>query len=154
MSWIAQIVGFVLVFAMGLGFVAGGTSDLASQRRYRDGGATIQGTVLTVEPDTTVKEKRRKVTYAFTTRDGRELRGSDLVSPQTRRQLREGGPIAIQYLVSDPTTNQIPEDGEEGLYTFLILVGLAFTAVSLLAWIIQSKTDKTRPEPAVVGREP
>jgi len=141
----SRFVGLVLLLGLGLTFVAVGLVDLVGQRRYQESGETVRGTILTIESRRRDNPKSTKVTYTFTTRDGRLLHGSDLVNPQTRSRLREGGPVDIQYLASAPTSNQIREDGEEGLYALWIGIGLAFTAVTLVPWIVSSKADGTKP---------
>ena len=126
------LTGLPLVLVLGSILLASGIHDLNRQRAFRDGGETVEGTVVAFATSCYSDGRRRPVTYAFTARGGRELRGSDSVGARTRCRLHEGGPVAVQYLVSDPTVNQIREEGEEGVYVFCIVAG-AFVVVFMLA---------------------
>jgi hypothetical protein len=147
--------GLVILLGFGLVMVVSGIGELIDQWRYQSNSQITQGTVLTVEfresGRNSQNPKSTKVTYAFTTWDGRDLRGSDLVNPRTRRQLRAGGPVAVQYLVSDPSANQIDEADEEWVYVSWIGIGLAFLVVILVLSLVatrQAKADQTVSEPA------
>lgn len=67
--------------------------------------------------------------------NGRIYEGSDLLSPTTRGELRVGGPVAVQYRVDDPTSNQIDERDEEWLYLLWIALG----PVCMLFGFMQAK---------------
>lgn len=159
MQWIVKLMSGTLVLGLGIGLLVGGIGDLRLQQRLRDDGATVSGTVLTFETDQVPSRRRTEVTYRFSTREGHELQGSDLVGPRTRRQLREGGPVVVQYLVSDPTINQVHEGEEEGLYLVVImagalavLTGLAVTATSLLSRFLPRKHDPVMPKQSIATR--
>jgi len=141
---------FVLVLSSIL--LASGIHELNRQRAFRDSGETVQGTAVTFATSCSSERRRRPVTYAFTTRDGRELRGSDTVDARTRCRLHEGGPVDVQYLVSDPAINQIREDGEDGVYVFCIVAG-AFIVVFMLAVaavdFLPNRADRAGREQAV-----
>jgi hypothetical protein len=159
MRRIIELLSRILVLALGVGLLVGGIRDLDVQQRLRDGGVSVQGTVLTFEAGEIPRRRRTEVTYVFTTRDGQALRGSDFVRPWTRRQLREGGPIVVQYLASDPTTNQVLEDDEGGLYLLVIaagvlavLTGFAVVALSIAGRFAPRKAAVAKTEPATHPR--
>ena len=107
----------------GLGFIAMGVYALVEQWEYRSNSQVVRGTVLVIETGKRDNPKSTKVRYTFKAADGRAYQGTDLVSPTTRSELREGGPVAVQYRLGDPTSNQIDEKGEEWLYLLWIALG-------------------------------
>ena len=119
-----------------LAFLVVGLGALLDQWRYAGNSQVADGTVLTIRlkmstRGLTERPKNATITYEFRTDDGRIIRGSDLVSPQTQSGLREGGAVAVHYLIGDPTTNQIHEADEEGRYVLWIVIGLGFLAAGL-----------------------
>lgn len=118
---------------VGLIMLTMGVYDLYLQVQFDNGGDSVEGTVLAIEPDKGSRPssgpKSVKVAYRFTTHDGRTLEGVDSVSGRTARKLRDGGPVGIQYLAGDPSTNHIYEVGEAWLYVVWICVGIGFIAV-------------------------
>jgi hypothetical protein len=115
----ARAVGLIF----GLVFISMGLYALVEQWGYQSNSQVVRGTVLAIEPGKRDNPKSTKVRYEFRTADGRTFQGSDLVSPTTRSELREGGSVAVQYRVGDPTSNQIDEKGEEWLYLLWIALG-------------------------------
>jgi hypothetical protein len=117
--FLARAIGLIF----GLAFVAMGVHDLVEQWGYQSNSQVVRGTVLAIEPGKRDNPKSTKVRYEFRTADSRRFQGDDLVSPTTRAELHVGGPVAVQYRVDDPTSNQIDEKGEEWLYLLWIALG-------------------------------
>ena len=134
--------------------LAVGIGALVDQWRYRGNSHVVEGTVLSVQFTVprwrAERPKSTTVTYEFQAEDGRAIRGSDLVSAPTRSQLREGGPVAIHYLVGDPTDNQIYEADEEGLYVLWVGMGLGALALCLVweRWMRSREARSQRTAPA------
>lgn len=84
---------------------------------YETDGARVDGVVIqkTYSPGTSAtggsrsSPARHYVSYRFTTKEGRTLEGRADVLPQTWRDLREGGPVVVEYLPASPDTNRIPD---------------------------------------------
>jgi hypothetical protein len=105
---------------------------------YEKGGARIQGIVLqkTYSPGTHSTSGSRGtpskhyVSYRFTTREGRTIEGRYDVLPSTWQDLKEGGPVTVEYLADSPDTNRIPDQRARSLiWTIMAFVFLAASAV-------------------------
>jgi hypothetical protein len=120
----------------GVIMLAMGAYQLYQQMRFDARSEAVQGTVLTIEFDKGSRPssgpKSTKVAYQFTTRDGHTVQGLDSVSAETGKRLRQGGPVAIEYLEDDPSINQIHEVAEEWLYFVWICIGAGLIAINPL----------------------
>ena len=105
---------------------------------YEKGGARVQGTVLqkTYSPGTHStrgtggSSSKHYVSYRFITNEGRTIEGRYDVLPGTWRELKEGGPVTVEYLPDAPDTNRIPDQRARSLtWTIMALVLLAASAV-------------------------
>jgi len=98
----AATVGVILV-VLSLFFAA-----LAFEEwRYEEQGVVVQGTAIGVN-------SKGKWAYKFKL-DGRVLEGESEVLSATASTLKQGGPVAVQYLSDAPETNRIP--GQRASYT-------------------------------------
>lgn len=70
-----------------------------------------------------------EVDYTFTTAGGRKIESKDTVDPDAWDQLKEGGPVQIEYAASNPRINQIGAGGN-GLLVYI------FVAVASILWIL------------------
>jgi hypothetical protein len=92
------------------------------------------------------------VIYQFTTADGRTVQGFDKVSLETTRGLRVGGPVSVEYLADDPSTNQIHEVVEEGLYVVWMVIGAGLISIGLL-WLRHSARTRATAKAALPNRD-
>lgn len=116
----------------GLIFGVLGSALLASDARFASEGVSAQGTVLSkdLKRATNSTGTSHSVRYRFILPDGRTFEGSDSVDAQDWERLDEGGPVAVQYLASDPSSNRTASTGSPawdllllGLATATLLVG-------------------------------
>jgi hypothetical protein len=63
-----------------------------------------------------------EVDYVFTTADGRKLEGDDKVDPDVWDQLKEGGPVQIEYAASKPRLNQVGATGAAIIGGYIVLI--------------------------------
>lgn len=101
---------------------------------YEADGTRVEGVVIqkTYSPGTSPtggtrsSPSRHYVSYRFTTKEGRTLEGRSDILPQVWRDLREGGPVVVEYLPSSPDTNRIPDQRARsltwGIMAFVLLV--------------------------------
>ncbi|HUG74444.1 MAG TPA: DUF3592 domain-containing protein [Acidimicrobiia bacterium] len=127
--------------AVGLVFLLVGVPLMLGEQRFDAEAQAADGTVLTKtirRANTDDGESTEyRVTYRFTTTDGRTIQDSDGIGVEAWETLTEQGPIAIEYLASDPETNRVAgADGWLLVGSFLGLGGLLAAlggAVSLVA---------------------
>jgi hypothetical protein len=105
---------------------------------YEKGGVRVHGTVLqkTYSPGTRSTRtghgtsSKHSISYRFTTKEGRTVEGRYDVLPQTYQELKEGGPVVIEYLPDSPHTNRIPDQrAQSGTWRIMALVLLIASAV-------------------------
>ena len=78
---------------------------LSSEGKLTDG--IVVKKVLNQASDNGTSKTSYAVDYTFTTADGRKIAGHDTVDPDIWDQLKEGGPVQIDYAASKPNINQI-----------------------------------------------
>jgi len=88
----------------------------AKEQGYEKEGVIVQGTILgkTFRKGTsgsgrsTGTTSSHYVMYRFTTQEGQTFESKYDVLPGTYRELREGGPVEVEYLPGSPEVNRIP----------------------------------------------
>ncbi len=102
------------------------------------------------------KERQPMVTYRFE-HSGRIYAASTSVSPKTWEQMREGSPLSVRYVPSDPDINH-PEDWPASRIPawlpMVVALCLAALGVFVFYWVGRQKRllSEGRPAPAVVTR--
>jgi hypothetical protein len=119
----------VFLLLPGLVFGILGLSLAISDARFASDGTTVQGIVLSkdIRSATNSTGTSHSVRYRFTLPDGRAFEGSNLVDVRDWERLEEGGPIAIDYLASDPSSNRTASSGSP--VWEVLLLGLATAAL-------------------------
>jgi hypothetical protein len=103
---------------------------------YEKGGARVQGIVLQ-------KTYSRYVAYRFSTKEGRTIEGRYQVLPATWQELKEGGPVTIEYLAEAPDTNRVPDQRARSMtLTIIALVLLVASAVLFIIRWRQRQSQK------------
>jgi len=104
------IIGGILL-VMGSGFLYFGGSDAYREHRLSSEGKLTDGIVikkvLNQASDNGSSRTSYAVDYTFTTAAGGKITGEDTVDPDIWDQLKEGGPVQIDYAASKPELNQI-----------------------------------------------
>jgi hypothetical protein len=118
--WIGLI---LLLPGLILGIVA--SVVVVSDARFASDAVTAQGIVLSkdIKSATGSSGTSYSVRYRFTLPDDRTFEGSGTIDVHDWERLVERGPIAIQYLKSDPSSNRTASTGS--LLSDLLFVGLA-----------------------------
>jgi hypothetical protein len=98
--WIGALVIFVSLFWLG---------SACEHTWYAVGGATVQGTVVS-KAVSQGRGAKHHVAYRFTAPDGRTIDSRDSVLPGTYERLREGGPVAIEYIARFPLMSRVAGD--------------------------------------------
>ncbi|MGF1503316.1 MAG: DUF3592 domain-containing protein [Paracoccaceae bacterium] len=122
MFWIG-----IVFLPVGLGLFIGMQALASVERRFERDGITVTGTVT--ERFTTIhrdsdghRSTRYHIGYVFTPEYGPERTNRDRVSLSTYGDLREGQPVEIQYLETDPSRNRVAsEGGSVGIWLLGIL---------------------------------
>ena len=102
--WVALAFGLALMASLGRLAVMTDRAD-----RLGADAATVTGTVVSKDSRIDQNVVRTWITYRYTV-DGITLRATRRVPPSLSASIREGDPIAVLYLRSDPTLHEI--DGE------------------------------------------
>ncbi|HUG56283.1 MAG TPA: DUF3592 domain-containing protein [Candidatus Limnocylindrales bacterium] len=119
--------------SVGLVFLIIGVPLMLGEQRFEAEAVAAEGTVLTKtirrantdDGDST----EYRVTYRFTTTDGRTIQDSDAIGVEAWEALTEQGPIAVEYLARDPETNRVA--GADGWLLVGITLGLGGVLVAL-----------------------
>ena len=101
----------------GLIFGLIGTTLAISDARFAADGATAEGIVLSkdIKHATSSSGTSYSIRYRFTLPDDRTFEGSSDIEVHDWERLVERGPVTIQYLVSDPSSNRLPTTGYRDL---------------------------------------
>ena len=113
---------------------------LSLQGKLTDG--IVVKRVLNQASDNGNSQTSYAVDYTFTAADGRKITGHDTVDPDIWDQLKEGGPVQIDYLPSKPDINQIGP--ARGNYLAEVLVLGVGAVVWLLGAIVLVKGLRAR----------
>jgi methionine-rich copper-binding protein CopC len=113
---------------------------LSSEGMLTDG--IVVKKVLHQASDNGTSKTSYEVDYTFTAADGRKIAGHDTVDPDVWDQIREGGPVQIDYAASKPQINQIGPASGNAWAEFLVL-GLG-SVIWLLGAILTVKGLRAR----------
>jgi hypothetical protein len=72
--------------------------------------------------DTSDSNTSYEVDYVFTTADGRKIEADDMVDSDVWDQLKEGGPVQIEYAASKPRLNQVGATGGAIVGSYIVLI--------------------------------
>ncbi len=153
------IVGAAFLLA-GAAVTTAAVSLFTIDQRYAREGTVVEGIVLARSISTLHGARRTTTSYAvryrFQTPDGAGHESQDAVGSQLWNSLREQGPVAVQYLVRDPSQSRIP--GEDEWLAVLVLGGLGgiFVPVGggLIAFAIVKRFRAARPVGAALHAGP
>lgn len=114
----------------GLVFGAIGVGVSVQDVRFAAGGATAQGIVLSkdIKHATGSSGTSYSIRYRFTASNDRTYEGSSLIDAEVWDRLVERGPVAVQYLASDPSSSRLLGAGS----LFFEVVFMVIGAVTLL----------------------
>ena len=106
---------------------------LASEGKFSTG--TVVKKVMHQASDSGDSNTSYEVDYFFTTADGRKLEGDDKVDSDVWDQLKEGGPVQIEYAASKPRINQVGATGGAiiGGYIVVVLASVMWLVGATLA---------------------
>src|ERR1700680_2167644 len=105
---------------------------LSSEGKLTDG--IVVKKVLNQASDNGTSKTSYAVDYTFTTADGRKIAGHDTVDPDIWDQLKEGGPVQIDYAASKPDINQIGPARGNSWGEFLFICGVL--GVGSVLWLL------------------
>ena len=79
------------------------------QERFRKEGQSTQGMVLTkaIQGGKKNSDSNYKITYRFSTPDGKKVNGNASVSPELWDRLEERGPVQVTYLSDKHQSNRV-----------------------------------------------
>jgi Protein of unknown function (DUF3592) len=100
---------------------------LASEGKFATG--TVVKKVMHHASDSGTSNTSYEVDYNFTTADGRKVEGNDTIDPDAWDQLKEGGPVQIEYAASKPRINQV------GATSGPIIIGYIVVVVASVMWL-------------------
>jgi Protein of unknown function (DUF3592) len=114
---------FLLVFGLVFGTI--GAAAGIEDARFAADGATAQGIVLSKDITHSTNSSRTSysIRYRFTLPSDQMYEGSSSIDSSDWDGLIEGGPVAVQYLVSDPSSNRIPTTGDVIFVVLFLAVG-------------------------------
>ena len=128
------------VFLLVMGNYAYQQHRLSSEGKLTDG--IVVKKVLNQASDNGTSKTSYAVDYTFTTAAGRKITGEETVDPDVWDQLKEGGPVQIDYAASKPEINQIGPARGNSWVVFLVLgVG---SGIWLLGAIVLVKGVRAR----------
>ena len=86
---------------------------MTQQERFQKEGQSTQGMVLTkaIQVGKKSSDSSYRITFCFTTADGKVVNGSASVSPELWDGLEERGPVQVTYLPDKPQSNRV--DGKK-----------------------------------------
>lgn len=98
--------------------------------RFKAGSQIVQGIALSKWISRSSRSTSNFVQYRFTTREGQRLEGKDSVLPKTWRAIREGGPVAVEYIPGSPDTNRVA--GQTGPVSFYLVIGMGCVLLGIV----------------------
>ena len=89
------------------------TQTVTQQERFQKEGQSTQGMVLTkaLQGGKKSSDSSYRITFRFTTADGKVMNGSASVSPELWDELEERRPVQVTYLPNKPQSNRV--DGKK-----------------------------------------
>jgi len=94
---------------------------------------TVEGHVLSVGSASACRgAASRRLVYAFSAKSGKEYRGAQLACEESPYfSLKEGDPIEVRYLRSDPAIHDLPNDArnQPPPFLFLLFMPMFFLAI-------------------------
>ena len=101
---------------------------LASDGKFATG--TVVKKVMHPASDNGTSDTSYEVDYSFTTADGHKIAGDDKIDPDAWDEIKEGGPVQIEYAASKPRINQI------GATEGPIIIGDIVLVMVSLMWMV------------------
>jgi len=126
-------IGAILLFVGSIFIAIMGTyvyraHRLASEGEFATG--TVVKKVMHQASDSGTSNTSYEVDYSFTTATGLKVEGDDTIDPDAWDQLKEGGPVQIEYAASKPRINQI------GATSGPLIIGYIVVVVASLIWLV------------------
>jgi hypothetical protein len=121
---------------LGLPFLLLGSALAIDDSRYAVDGATVNAIVLSkdIHRATGSSGTSYSVRYRFTLPNGQTLVGSS--TARDWENLVEGGPVTVQYLVSDPSSNRVAHPSDPIADVVFLTVGAGvFLGGGYLVWL-------------------
>jgi Protein of unknown function (DUF3592) len=101
---------------------------LASEGKFTTG--TVVKKVMHQASDSGTSNTSYEVDYSFTTAAGLKVEGNDTIDPDVWDQLKESGPVQIEYAASKPRINQV------GATSGPIIIGYIVVVVASVIWLL------------------
>lgn len=114
----------VLLLLPGLVFGTIGVAVAIQDARFAADGVTAEGTVLSkdIKHATGSSSTSYSIRYQFTASNDQAYEGSSSIDVHDWERLVERGPVTVEYLSADPSSNRIPGSGA-------LLLGVLFLAI-------------------------
>ena len=118
----------MLIFALGFAVKEGD---------YTRNGVTTTGIVLTkhIVPADSDSSTEYRVSYRFSTGDGRVVEGSDTIDSGAWEKLVERGPIEIRYVADNPGSNRLASGSNVAGAAIFALLGAVFGGIGAVLFI-------------------
>ncbi len=118
----------MLLFALGFA---------AKEGDFSRNGVTTTGIVLTkhIVPADSDSSTEYRVSYRFTTGDGKVVEGSESVDVGAWEKLVERGPIEIRYVAGNPGSNRLASGDNVAGAAIFALIGAVFGGIGALLFI-------------------
>jgi hypothetical protein len=118
-------VGAILLLP-GLVFATLGVALAIQDARFIAGGGTVVGIVLSkdIKPASQRSGTSYSIRYRFTASDKHTYEGSSTIDVHEWERVVERGPVTVEYLVSDPSSNRLSNASNLIFEVGFILVGL------------------------------
>ncbi len=101
---------------------------LASEGKFATG--TVVKKVMHQASDSGTSNTSYEVDYSFTTAEGLKVESNDTIDPDAWDQLKEGGPVQIEYAASKPRINQV------GATSGAIIGGYVVVVLASVMWLV------------------
>lgn len=101
---------------------------LASEGKFATGAVVTK--VMHQASENGTSNTSYEVDYVFTTADGIKIESNDTIDPDAWDQLKEGGPVQIEYASSKPRINEV------GATSGPIIIGYIVVVVASVMWLV------------------
>jgi hypothetical protein len=115
----------VLLVLPGLVFGTIGVAVAIQDARFAADGATAEGTVLSknIKHATGSSSTSYSIRYRFTASNDHAYEGSSSIEVHDWERLVERGPVTVEYLSADPSSNRLPGSGAIPLEVLFLAIG-------------------------------
>jgi hypothetical protein len=140
-----------IFFLIGGVFLAVAAIVFLHNENYKKNGIAVTGKVLSKEIENSYSGSRRstatyRVCYRFNTREGGVLNGCDTTGRGAWHALVKDGPVTVEYLRDDPTSNRVGGEASGNVLFLMALfggIGSLFSVIGGMALFIGLKDITT-----------